>query len=801
MLSPRWRKVLRDLWGNKTRTTLVVLSIAIGVFAVGMIYGTNFLLENELPDAYDAINPPDVLMFTAPFGQDLLPVIEKIDGVEAVVARRNFQVQYLDTAGEWQPLELVFIHDFAEMPVSKVWPVEGAWPPPKDTLLIERASISYVNADIGESVRIKTANDREQTLVVSGTLHDINTNPVQFTGIPYAYASFKTLYTLVGDQLFDELHVRIDRNGEALSEEQIKAVTSRIENKLERGNTAVYWTWIPPVGEHPATEVVRPMLYILGILGVASLLLSSFLVVNIINGLLTQHVQQIGIMKAIGARSYQIFLMYVVTVIVFGLVAFLIALPLGGWAAYALAGFIAGLINFDLPPFYIPTAVVVAQLAVGILVPLLAALFPLLKGARISVFRALNDSGMGQGHFGTHLLDRIMNWWTIHILRLSRPMSISLRNTIRRKLRLFMTLFTLTLGGAIFISILSVHASLLATLDDALAYFNYDVEISFEKAHRIDTIQRLTNNIPELEAAESWVGASARIIAPDGDEGENLFLLGTQSDTRVIQPLLTAGRWLEEEDTNGVVINTAVLQQQEHPIAVGDTITLKMDGDETQWQVVGLARSVMTGPIIYANQSYLARELGFVGKASSVQILATRHDATYQTQLAQALETYFNEQGLTVSNTSTTSELREQIEFQFNIIVTLMVVMAILIASVGGLGLTGTMSINVLERTREIGIMRAVGASDWSVARIVLVEGVFIGLLSWAVAALLSYPMGQLMSQGVGISLLQSPLTYTFSWAGAVGWVIAMLVISAFASLVPARRASQLSVRETLAYE
>jgi putative ABC transport system permease protein len=135
------------------------------------------------------------------------------------------------------------------------------------------------------------------------------------------------------------------------------------------------------------------------------------------------------------------------------------------------------------------------------------------------------------------------------------------------------------------------------------------------------------------------------------------------------------------------------------------------------------------------------------------------------------------------------------------LLVVFLAVMAVLIAAVGGLGLMGTMSINVLERTREIGVMRAVGASDGSVLRIVLIEGVFVGAISWVLALAASYPIGKLLSNMVGLSFLNVPLTYVFATTGAFGWLAVVLLIAALSSLLPAWRAAQLSVRQTLAYE
>jgi len=113
----------------------------------------------------------------------------------------------------------------------------------------------------------------------------------------------------------------------------------------------------------------------------------------------------------------------------------------------------------------------------------------------------------------------------------------------------------------------------------------------------------------------------------------------------------------------------------------------------------------------------------------------------------------------------------------------------------------GTMSINTLERTREIGVMRAIGASNMDIQMIVLVEGMTIGLISWAASLVLSIPITSVLTYGVGVAIFKAPLDFTFGIEGILTWLIGTLFIAALASALPARRASRLTVRDTLAYE
>jgi putative ABC transport system permease protein len=796
LLQPRWRKVIKDLWGNKVRTALVVLSIAIGVFAIGMILATNIMLRQDLTGGYLDTVPASAILYISPFEEELVDLAASVPGVTAAEGRRRFSVRAEIAPGQWKTIEVRAISDFADMQVSKIWPDEGPWPPIADALLLERASLPLINAQVGDLLTVRLPDGRTRQVPIQGIVHDVSGPPAQFTGDPSAYITFPTLEWLGLDQTFSELHLLIDK---ASSETEIEAVAEQVKKKAERAGYEVYRTRVPTPGEHPIQQIIDPILLILGVLGGLSLFASSFLVINIMNGLLSQQTQQIGIMKMVGARRRQIVQMYLVAIVILGVIALLIAIPSGGLAAFLFTRFIAGLLNFDLTGFRIPLQAVGTMVVVGLLVPLLAGLVPVLNGSRITVREALSSYGLGKGSFGKNLIDRLLSGLT-GALNLSRPVQISLRNTVRRKSRLLLTLITLTLGGAIFIGILSVHSSLLRTLDEALAYFAYDVELNFDRAYRIDELQQVALEVPGVIEVDSWIGTSAEPKWPDGSEGDGFPLLGTEADTRFVNPKLLEGRWLRPDDTNAIVLNTDVLKDVPE-VQVGDMIDLTIDGRERSWQIVGLVQGVLTGPLAYANRTHLERELRRVDQSESLQVMIDSTSPAAQADMALVLREHFETNGFQVATTGTTDEIRQRIEYQFSLLIVFLGVMAILIASVGGLGLMGTMSINVLERTREIGVLRAVGASDGSVLRIVIVEGIFVGLISWVLAAIFAYPIGRILSTLVGNSLLENPLSYQYAFNGAIAWLVAILTIATFASIFPAWRAARLSVRQTLAYE
>jgi putative ABC transport system permease protein len=798
MLSPRWRKVFRDLMVNKTRTVLVVLAIAVGVFAIGVVSGTQVMLGHDLNTRYAETNPASAIIFTMePFGEELVQTVSNVDGVEAVVGRRSVPGRIEIAPDEWRDLRIDAYDDFGEIPLNKINYESGAWPPPPETMLMERASLPLTNADVGDTVTIEMANGKTREILIAGITHDMNKMPAAFVGMTYGYVTYDTLEWLGYPRTYNELQLLVASQ----NPDEISAVVSAVEDKVEKSGRTILWTWQPTPGKHPADDIVQPMLTVLVVLGALSLALSAFLVVNTITAMLGQQVRQVGVMKTIGAQTGQITTLYIATVAIFCLLALGVAVPLGAVAAYAFTGYLANIINFDLVGFRIPPATLALEIGAGLVVPLVAAFYPILSSTRITVREAISSYGVGKGTFGEGWVDRTVE----RVKGLSRPLLLSLRNTVRRKARLAMTLFTLTLAGAIFIAVFSVRASLLVTLDEFAGFWAYDVLVTFVRPHRVEQAEQVAATIPGVTGAESWGDASAVRVRPDGKEGPNFDVLAPPPDSTMIRPLLAEGRWFTAEDGNALVIDSDIVEN-EPDLKVGDSITLKMNGRESEWQIVGIAKPTISGSVLRFGTAYMpyeanVRALRQPDQTTSIRVTLTDNNPAQQTRMAAELERVYTAAGINVLSTRTTQSVRDAIEYQFDILVVFLSIMALMLAVVGALGLAGTMSMNVIERAREIGVMRAIGAADAAVLQIFMVEGLLIGAISWIPSVLLAIPISYGLAWVLGIQFIGSPLVYQFSTDGAVGWFAGALVLSALASFFPARNAARMTVREVLAYE
>jgi putative ABC transport system permease protein len=266
----------------------------------------------------------------------------------------------------------------------------------------------------------------------------------------------------------------------------------------------------------------------------------------------------------------------------------------------------------------------------------------------------------------------------------------------------------------------------------------------------------------------------------------------------MIKPILIEGRWIQDDDTNAIVINNDVLRS-ESDLTIGSSVTLNINGREQEWVIVGLVRSAFPQPSLYVNYDYYGRVTNEVD-LGQVIIVKTKAGFT-QKDVADRLSTAYRNGGYRIEETATVDQIRSSISLLFNIFIIVLLFMAVLLGIVGGLGLMGTMSINVIERLREIGVMRAIGASDKSVLRIVLLEGIIIGILSWLIGGVVALPLSKILTDQVGYLLLQAAPSYIFSIFGTGLWLFIVIILAIIASFLPARSASRVTVREVLSYE
>ncbi|MGQ0603473.1 MAG: FtsX-like permease family protein [Anaerolineales bacterium] len=791
-----FRKVWRDLWNNKGRTALVVASIAVGVLALGMITASNSLMARQMTISQQASQPSHVSMGLRGLVDDgalkslaRLPEVEDAEGVLEGGIRWK---PALDA--EWSNAGLVARADYGAQKFDVVELREGAWPD-GDSIAVEfNHSAPFNVPPIGGTVYFEV-NGRAKPVRIGGSVRDPSRFPPPFAESPTFFISRNLMQELAGFRDFNLINFTIPDYTKAKAE----AAAAVVEDRLIKLGLSAGVPQINDPNRHTLQDLMDGVGLILLVMAALSLGMSVFLVVNTLNAILAQQIPQIGIMKTVGGLRGQIAQLYLAGVIVYCALSLLIAVPIGALGGNALAGWMLGLINVPASSFEILQQSLWLQLLTGLLIPLAAALWPIVQGVAISVREALNAYGLGTGRYGNRLIDRLLG----RVQGLPRMAALALRNTFRRLGRVALTQVTLVSAGAIFMMVLSTHYSFNETINTIFRSFGYDVIIGFQQFQRVEEVEPLLRARPNVDFAEMWVFRSAA-LRKEGASGPGsdyiVFLRGIPQNTQLFAPQVVAGRNLTPQDGHALLLNQKLAREM--GVNVGDRVVLDLDDrGESTWTVVGLLFDLSANQTTaYVSIDTLGKQIGEVGLAGIAWIRLKDSDRDTQAAMERDLRDYFKAQGMELGFTNSAIKDQEQSNAQFSILTTLLLIMTFLIAVVGSIGLSGTLSINVLERRREIGVMRAVGASSMDVALIFMGEGLLLGLLSWALAAPLSVVAGQAFVEMIG-EVIDFPAQYFFSFAGVWIWLGLVTTLSLVASWLPARRATQISVRESLAYE
>ena len=790
---PRWRKVWRELWLYRARTLLVILSIAVGVFAVGMIAGGWEILQREMPAAYGAVDPSSAVLYTTDFDDTLLQTVSRMAGVADAVGRRTVATQVQVGPEQWARLQLIALSSYTDMPVNRIVGVTGATVPAAKALLVERAGLGLLNQPPGTPLTIETADNLQRTLDFTGVVYDPTLDPSTFSGTINGFIDRETLPWLGQSRAYNQLYFTVSENG--MDRAHIQAVADAVRKKVQKAGVRVFVAWVPIPGEHPTHQIVEAVLFVLAALGITSLIVSSFLVINTISAIVTQQTRQLGIMKALGADAGQLRQLYQGMVLIYGVIATVIAIPLATGAAIYLTGYVAGLLNFDILSYHISWPVFVLELAVGLLTPLLASWWPIRQGTQMAVRQALDSRSAGTEGVQSGWLEQTIARFDLF----SRPFLLAFRNTFRRKGRLILALATLTLGIAICIAIFTIYSSVQRTVGNVSQAWRYDATVYFEQNYLAARVEQLLRKAPAVAQLEAWYMLPVRILRPDESESDDIQVEAPPAATTLFQPTLLAGRWLTPGERDAVVINSLVLDV-EPGLAVGQQITFKLGERKVSWRIVGIVAGTLAGPRMYIDYAAFTYAVRTVGETNSVRLALAPATTTPDAQIV-ALADYLQGVGLKVGYLETTAQTRGQVQFQFGILLAFLTIMAVLVLLVGGIGLTGTMSINVLERVAEIGVLRAIGASNWSVMKLFLSEGLVVGLVSWVLAVPLALPISRFLCAQLGMVLIQTPLNFDFSLLGLLLSLLFIVVVAMGATYFPARNATRLSVREILTYE
>ncbi len=801
-MSVIWQKVWFDLWSNKVRTILAVVSIAVGVFAVGTIFGMDDQLLTAMDASHRADMPQHFTMYlNAAVDRETVMALRRVPGVEDVEPVSSVAMRYRFPNDEnWHQGYMMMRDDYRNQKYQLLQLKAGAWPK-GDDVGMEFMQADYYHVNLGDRI-VFEIDKKERSFAISSKIrHPYTPPPAMGYDLAFFFTDAEGMERFGMPQgKFTSLMVRVT----PYSLQHAKEVASEIKDRLGQQDIGVNATEYQDPNKHWGRTFMDSFVLVLQVMAVVSLLLSTVLVLNTFMALITQQTNQIGMLKAVGGTSGTILQIYLAGVLVYGLLALFISFPLGAYIAYSGAHFFLALFNIPHETFQVSDQAVICQLVAALVVPLLAALWPILNGAGISVRQAMASYGLG-ADFGSGPFDQAVE--RVGRRFLPSHYAAALANTFRRKGRLFLTELVLVVAGAMFLMLMSLNASITATMDAEFARRDYDLSIAFKEPQRIDRAVPLAAEADGVERADMVFAHSVSILwqgQKTKEAGIASQLIGVDAAKPMYTPLMVDGRFLRPDDDRAIVVNKEVAD--DNHLKIGDMVSLDLaELGRSDWTIVGLHKAIGTGEFsvnnVYASREAILRATNRIGRGNGVLVKTKNHDAASVKQVADELQALYSQRNMKVSEITTGPSERAQNDMQFGMIVYMLLSMAVLAALVGGIGQMGALSISVIERTKEIGILRAIGAGSGTIMRMFVMEGVLQGVLSWLFALPLSLLFAPVMATNLGRVMFGTNLVYRYDTQSAVVWLLIVVVIGTVASIGPARNATKISVRQSLAYE
>lgn len=784
-----FKKALSDLRNSPRQALLVILALVIGLWGVGGILVSYTILDHDLNENFTQTRPAHAVLISQDFARLNLTELRaraEIDSAEL----RDLSMQRIEVhPNDWIPLWLFGVDDFSHSTLARIYRQKGDSIPMTGTMLMERDGRLVSNLDLGSRARVR-AGQRMRELPISGITFDPAQAPATQDHFIYAYVDKQTYADITGQPTNQRLILRVKN---ARTKKDVEAALNGTVDYFKSIGVHVSNVNIPKFDEHPHQWQLNTLLLLQGSIGLLAFLMGGVLVSQIMASILAKQVRQIGILKAIGASRWQVMNIYLIMVLALGIAAGILAIPLAVGSGYAFAYFVARKLNFDILTQHLPANAYFALIGASLALPVLVSLPAILKGISSSVHDALSSYGISANVIDQSAEPAAASWmpgWLI----------LATRNSLRQRSRFLVTIFTMALGVAIFSTGFNVRQSLANLLADFDHSMKHDVQVVLNGQMSRERAVTLFSGINNLDRIETWNGGRGELQSHVVATSSGLGIVALPHDTGLFKPRLVQGRWLQVAEPPEVVMNQQAMELSGNPL-VGSLQQLEIGGKSLQAKLVGVVEELEKAKIYidldqydaFANPDHTINSLMFVAKDKQFEkVMALKRD----------IEGVISSSDLNVLYVMSQAERVKVIFDHLNIILTTIVFLSLLVLVVSALGMASATGITIQERTREIGVMRAIGATPQMIFEMFVAEGMMTSIASIVLGLLLAWPLSRVASVFFGKLMLGegAALRFAFSTDGFLIVLGTTLVFGWLASRVPARRAIHISTRDALAY-
>ncbi len=521
---------------------------------------------------------------------------------------------------------------------------------------------------------------------------------------------------------------------------------------------------------------------------VLALLAGLVLIANTMSTLIGEQRREIGMMKAIGGTRRQIRHIYLGTALLLGAAGSVIGVALGLVVANAVVRFFGSSFFAISPGFEVSLPIVVASILVGLVAPPLAALPAIRRGSRIPVREGLEEVPALQG--GQAVLDRALR----RLSFLPRTAQIGVRSITRRGRRSLTTVAQIALAVGTLLAVLALIDTVTKTTNDVWNQARWDIELDTAVGTQLDArADRLIRITPGVARAQPSL---TNLIKFDGKDA---FLNGYPGRPLFDTPV-THGRWFttQEAATNARVAVIAGNLARTTGTHVGDEVKLQTAAGPKSFRVVGETSTQWNnGTAFYVPLQTMQTALGIdTVNSYLIQTASSDHGAIDRT--TTRLEDRLGAGGYGIGTQVKYSGQRANVS-QNKAISTAIGVLGLLIVAISMVGLVNAITMSVLERTREIGVLRCIGARAREIRRIFAAEGLTVSLAGWLLGIPVGYALARMFSWlllelvGIDFGFSFPPLNLLIALVGTV--LLALLIMQ-----LPLRRAVRLKPGDAIRY-
>jgi putative ABC transport system permease protein len=783
-----FKKSWRDLSKKKARTIFTVLTIAMGVMGMSML-AIDDLADMGMEDQLDEVNANNLQIRVEPV--NLTEVnIDEMETIENVnIARPGaFFVTKMYIGERRNDAVFIGIDDFDDQAIDVIKKESGNTPGHMEVMTEYSNELNGIyDGKRGESFTIIDSSGSERDLTITGTGKSLMTAAITFGGTAVFYAQTETVRSMANFTGYNTINVDLDKTDEASIEKSVED----IRDYLTAETTVVAFAQIPtvrPDGEWAGKEMFNTIISSMSVLTLLILLASAFLISNTMNTIISEQKKEIGQMKAIGATKNQVFRSFLTTSFIMGVMGAIIGAIVGIWISYFVTNLLGGPFGIDFG-LNIHIATIVMSLVVGIGIVILASLPALIRSSRVVIREALESSGI-TANFGDGALDRMM----MRGQNLPRSIQMGLRNVARKKGRSYATILQVALAVGLFMGMISFGNSLGIATEGAWDDRTFDIAV-----FNADDVEALSiiGGIDGVDFVEPLVTTGGQI----GDRRVEIW--GYVQDTRSwdVEGTLVKGRWLSAADhaSNASVIVIGEALSRFVDLDVGDRTKVMTATGEFEFEVIGIQESLMdNGQAVMAPIGTLQHLLR-IDTISGVFVHTSSNKHDDIDRVSTDVEDTMAANGYIVSNlVHYVSKQRNK--DQNASIVTIFMFVSMLIVFISMIGLMSTLTMNILDRTKEIGMLRCIGSKARDLRRVFSTEAAFLAF----VGLVIGMPLGYVIAEIIGYSVANSmnlEMTVFYAW-DFIPWAFIITIIGTIVIIqAPLLRATRFKPGDALRYQ